>query len=257
MCIIFIAVAQHPDYPLIIAANRDEFYRRPTMDSHWWKKYPQVLAGLDLQAGGTWMGINKTGHIGALTNIRNPKRELPNAPSRGDLVVNYLTGTKSDTHFAKELTSQRERYNGYNLLFGHFTELKVYNNHSNTVLSLHPGFYGLSNSELNTPWPKLSRGVEAMTAYIEQSRSIHSSYLFDLLQDETTAPTEELPLTGVPLEWEKRLSSIFIRSVEYGTRSSTILLVNRQQEVSWTERVYAANNNTFTTHQYQWKIMQE
>lgn len=257
MCIIFVALKQHPHYPLIIAANRDEFYQRPTQASHWWQTSPAMLAGKDLSAGGTWMGVTMSGKIAALTNIRNPNREHPQARSRGELVLNYLLDDKTDDAVMHQLEASRNAYNGYNLLFGHFGHLQVYNNHNNSLTTLSPGFHGLSNAELNTPWPKLHRGLSALSDYIRRHEAVLPDDLFSLLCDNTPAPMNELPDTGVPREWEHRLSSIFIRSADYGTRSSTLLLVDNALNVSWMAREFNPHNDEFEARQFNWKIVQE
>ena len=257
MCIIFVAVEQHKDYPLIIAANRDEFYQRPTQPSHWWDAPETILAGKDLQAGGSWMGVHRNGDIAALTNIRNPAREQTQARSRGELVVNYLSRTTSEALFEQQLSDSREAYNGYNLLYGNVTRLQVYNNHTNRFTPLAAGFHGLSNSALNTPWPKVRRGVTRLQEYISSTTTLNKDALFNLLQDNTPAAQHELPDTGVPLEWEQRLSSIFIASPEYGTRSSTLLLINHRHEITWLEQEYEHGKKVSPPREFEWKIVQE
>lgn len=257
MCIIFVAIKQHPDYPLIIAANRDEFYNRPTQVSHWWQQSPAILAGKDLKAGGSWMGISREGDIAALTNIRNPLRDIQNARSRGELIPHYLNRTSDDATFAQSLKATSQQYNGYNLLFGHLSSLQVYNNHTDTLTPLHAGFHGLSNHALNTPWPKVTRGVAGLKAYISSNKKISQDALLLLLQDETPAPDNALPDTGVPVDWEKRLSSIFIRSAEYGTRSSTLLLINQDNDATWVEQSYGHSKNGSNKREFKWKIALE
>lgn len=236
MCILFVAVRQHPEYPLLITANRDEFHNRPTQASAFWPEQPQILAGRDLQGGGTWMGVNRQGRIAALTNIRAPATFVADKPSRGHLVSNYLADT-TPADYAQWLAQHRSDYNGYNLLFGDWQSLAVYNNHSNALTSLEPGIYGLSNADLHSPWPKTSQGVAALTAYCQRGDTDIET-LFSLLRNDTQAEDAALPDTGVPKDWEKRLSSIFICSEEYGTRTSTLLLINRHQQLSWYERSF-------------------
>ena len=202
MCILFIAVRQHPDFPLIIAANRDEFTERPTLASNFWDgDNRHILAGKDLQAGGTWMGINTQGNIAALTNIRDPKRIIADAKTRGALVADYLL--KPTDTYVDTLRETAESYNGYNLLFGHWSELMVYNNHLNTCVPLDSGFYGLSNADLNSPWPKINKGVKALKDYCLSDAEVDHEQLFTLLRDETRADDAMLPDTGVPLELGK------------------------------------------------------
>lgn len=238
MCILFIAVNQHPDYPLIIAANRDEFHQRPTSVSNFWHDHRNILAGRDLSAGGTWMGINRSGKIAALTNVRAPGQERPAAITRGELVSNFLREHYSEQDYLQQLQESHMNYNGYNLLFGSVDHLWVYNNFDNTVFQLGNGVYGLSNANLDSPWPKIHAGKTALAEYCQHANKLSHEHLFTLLNNTQTASDETLPQTGVPIEWERMLSSIFIQSKQYGTRSSTILLINSQNHCYWEERTY-------------------
>jgi uncharacterized protein with NRDE domain len=238
MCILFIAVKQHPQYPLIIAANRDEFFNRPTRFSEFWSEYPDLLAGKDIEAGGTWMGVNKKGYIAALTNIRDPKRNQADAITRGKLPFDYLTSEKTDDETIQQLTETRNQFNGYNLLFGTWQDLKVYNNHLDQVRHLSDGVYGLSNADLNSNWPKINLGVRALESYCQQSQILDVDKLFTLLKDTTQPDDDALPQTGVPLEWERHISSIFIPGSHYGTRSSTLLTLDQEQQLYWQERSF-------------------
>lgn len=255
MCILFIAVEQHPIFPLIIAANRDEFYPRPTQESHFWHDHKNLLAGKDLQAGGTWMGVNTEGGIAALTNIRNPeKHDNELSTSRGHIVSSYLLGDTPESNYIQNLKTSRNTYNGYNLLFGKWNQLQVYNNHDDSLQKLTPGFYGLSNADLNSPWPKINSGVSALETYCSENADLDVEQLFALLMDETKADDSELPNTGVPYEWEKKLSSIFIRSEGYGTRSSTILTVDQNQRLSWYEHTFNDNKQVINTQYFHFNI---
>ena len=238
MCILFIAVNQHPKYPLIIAANRDEFHQRPTQSSRFWLEHKNLLGGRDLAAGGTWMGVTRNGGIAALTNIRDPKRQNDQAKSRGELVVNYLLGSGGYCDFAQELKRTADNYNGYNLLYGDIkrSQLQVFNNHSMQLQTMKNGYYGLSNASLNTSWPKIERGKLALADYCETHKELNIEALFALLSDQTKAEDHLLPETGVPNEWEKQLSSIFIQGEQYGTRTSTLLIVDHNSRVNWYER---------------------
>ncbi|MDU0355366.1 NRDE family protein [Paraglaciecola aquimarina] len=236
MCILFVAVNKHQDYPLIIAANRDEFFNRETAESAFWPDNSNILAGQDKQAGGTWMGINRHGHIAALTNIRNPERINPMAISRGELVSNYLLN--SADNYLQTLTQSKEKYNGYNLLYGKWDNLHVYNNHFDQLAPLHSGIHGLSNEKLDSTWPKMNKGKGKLEDLCLNQSNIRSDALFELLLDSTEAQDEHLPQTGIPIEQERRLSPIFILGEKYGTRSSTILTVDNNQKVNWYERTY-------------------
>ena len=241
MCILFVAVNQHKDYPLIIAANRDEFFKRETAESHLWNSGHGIIAGKDLQAGGTWMGINQQGYLASLTNVRDPKRVCTDAITRGELVTHYLQ--KPVENYQQILSTSKDNYNGYNLLFGKWNELTVYNNHLDQIQQLTSGYYGLSNASLNSPWPKINKGVGKLEEYCQDGHDINPEVLFSLLLDKSLAADEDLPQTGIPIDWERRLSSIFILGEEYGTRSSTVLKVDNQQNVTWFERTY---DNTAT-----------
>jgi uncharacterized protein with NRDE domain len=247
MCILFIAVNQHPLYPLIIAANRDEFHARPTQAAHFWESDNNILAGKDLTAGGTWMGINTKGFIAALTNIRAPGKERENAITRGELVTNFINKNNKQNDYLQTLRSTHDHYNGYNLLFGNIDQLQVYNSFEDTAYELEDGVYGLSNASLNSPWPKLDMGRSALANYCSHADILSHEHLFELLGNNLPAKDEELPDTGIPLELEKKLSSIFIISPEYGTRSSTVLLVDKNKKVYWEERTFSNTGDLTNT----------
>lgn len=236
MCILFIAIQQHPDYPLIIAANRDEFYARPTRSSQFWAEEPDILAGMDLQSGGSWMGINRRGYLAALTNFRAPHLIRADAPSRGFLVSNYLR--QPEQNYSNTLLSTASDYNGFNLLYGHWTALSVFNNVTESLTPLTKGVYGLSNANLDTPWPKLTSGVDTLSEYLQQAETVKPMALFDILSNQELATDNELPDTGISKQWEKALSSIFINLESYGTRSSTLLMIDKAAQCHWLERVF-------------------
>lgn len=276
MCILFIAHQQHRDYPLIIAANRDEFYERPTAPATFWPQHPHILAGKDLQAGGTWMGVTRNGAIAALTNIRAPQRNNEEAKSRGDLVKQWLVQNPSHTiahsgslankkiypssraqtmhTFCNQLRHYRHRYNGYNLVFGYPNQLQVYNNYSDTLDTITKGVSGLSNADINTPWPKVEQGTRALNEYVKNAAKIKPEDLFAILRQDNKAPDHLLPKTGVPREWEKALSSIFITMPTYGTRTSTLVIVDNDGELRWLERTFNIVGKTTHTNAFTFKI---
>ncbi|TPV59841.1 NRDE family protein [Aestuariibacter sp. GS-14] len=254
MCIIFAAVQQHPEYPLIIAANRDEFYARPTAPSAFWTEPPGLLAGKDLMAGGTWMGITRNGHIAALTNIRNPATQSDDKLSRGHLVVKYLASPPLSAMYLRTLEATANQYNGFNMLFGHYRNLLAFNSESSAHEWLSPGVHSLSNASLNTPWPKVRNGTQALQEYISSADSLNIDHLFALLRNNQQAPMDELPSTGVSPEWEMALSPIFIHTPKYGTRSSTILLVNQHQQACWYECTYTSDGTVGQMQHFSWKI---
>ncbi|HZG57063.1 NRDE family protein [Paenibacillus sp.] len=229
MCLILFAYRVHPDYPLVMAANRDEFYDRPTAPVHRWTDFPQVLAGRDLLKDGTWMGVASGGRYAALTNYRDPGERTDGMRSRGQLVSDYLTGCDSPGDYAERASRERTHFPGYNLLIGDLRELYYYSNVSHTIRELEPGVYGVSNHLLDTDWPKVERGKRALREQLSHVREDRVEGLFALLEDTEPAPDDRLPATGVALEWERLLSPIYIRSERYGTRSSTVLLLGERQ----------------------------
>lgn len=235
MCLIAFSYKQHPQYPLVFAANRDESYHRPSRAAHFWDENPNILAGKDLKAGGTWLGINKKGAFSAITNYRDPDIEKENPPSRGKLVLDFLQSDEQAQEYLSDLDSSADQYMGFNLLAGSLNELGYYSNQQNKILLLDEGLYGLSNHLLETPWPKVRKAKNKMRTIISKN-NIAPDPLFDLLADDREAPEEKLPDTGIPKDIEKKVSPIFIKSDGYGTRCSTILLVNHNGVVTFAER---------------------
>jgi uncharacterized protein with NRDE domain len=237
MCILFISIKQHKEYPLIILANRDEFHERQTIVANFWKEHPSLFAGKDLQEGGTWLGVAKNARISALTNHRNISLHKEGRISRGHLVRDYLTSNKNPNEYLEYLTKSKDNYNPYNILIGDLESLYVYNNVSNQIDKLENGFHGLSNAYLNSPWAKLNRGIAKLKSYILTGK-MNTEDLFSIMKDETKAPDNLLPDTGVGIEKERFLSSIFINSPVYGTRSTAILLFDNKNKIHFSERTY-------------------
>jgi uncharacterized protein with NRDE domain len=235
MCTLLLAIEQHPRYRLILAANRDEFYERPTASAAFWCEAPHLFAGRDLARGGTWLGVTTAGRIAALTNYREPHPVRVNPPSRGHLVSDFLSSNLGGEEYLQQLQSSALPYSGYNLLVGDLNRLYYYSNKSDGILSLSPGLYGLSNHLLDTPWPKVLRGKGALAQLLEGAE-VSAEDLFGILADPTQAPDQDLPDTGVGLELERVLSSIFIKTETYGTRSSTVLLVDADGQTTFIER---------------------
>lgn len=223
VCLILFAWKTHPRYPLVVAANRDEFFARPSAAAEFWSESPAVLAGRDLSAGGTWLGITRSGRFAALTNYRDPKHQRQDVRSRGALVADYLRGQASPADYLEGIRTQARDFNGFNLLAGDGESLWWYSNVGDAPQALEPGLYGLSNHLLDTPWPKVAaskpRLADAMATLPDDEP------LFSFLRDGSTFPDEQLPATGVKLEWERMLSAAFIDSPGYGTRSSTVVLL--------------------------------
>lgn len=237
MCTLLLALEQHPRYPLVLAANRDEFYDRPTAPAAFWPDASDVFGGRDLRRGGSWLAVTRDGRLAALTNYRERHEPRPNAPSRGDLVTEFVSGEAAPEGYLQLLREKALPYSGYNLLVGNWQRLFHYSNKNDQVLRLTPGVHGLSNHLLDTPWPKVVRGKEALTRVLERD-DFSAEELFAILVDTTKAPDDQVPDTGVGLEWERLLSSIFITSERYGTRSSTVLLVDVDGQATFIERTF-------------------
>ncbi|WP_131107983.1 NRDE family protein [Pseudomonas sp. Sample_10] len=221
MCLIVFAWRPDHAQPLIVAANRDEFYARPSLPLAQWPEAPHVYAGRDLEAGGTWLGVGANGRFAALTNIRDPHRP-PGRKSRGELVAGFLSGDVSIDDYLTDVVARSPEYGGFNLLVGNKNELWHFNARATEAVMLPPGVYGLSNAGLDTPWPKLLRAKAALSQVLDEPQP---EALLALLNDAQTAPFNELPDTGVGLATETLLSSVFIASQSYGTRASTALIV--------------------------------
>ncbi len=243
MCLILFAYGIHPEYPLLVAANRDEFYDRPSAVAHRWEDASHVIAGRDLLKLGTWLGISEQGRFAGLTNYRDPLELSEGKRSRGELVADFLTGSDSPGAYMDQIHARAQEYPGYNLLFGDLHELYYYSNISQQPQRLKPGIYGVSNHLLNTSWPKVEQGKDGLRQLLElplaQDIELLSDRLFTLLQLADRPADELLPSTGISLEWERELSSIFIRSEQsrYGTRSSTVVMMNAD-EIIFRERTY-------------------
>lgn len=236
MCLILLAWRAHPDYPLVVAANRDEFFSRRTAAADFWEDAPDILAGRDLEAGGTWLGVTRQGRFAALTNFRDPQRILQGAPSRGDLVSRYLRGSELPQEFLQWLAPVAANYSGFNLVIGDRESLWYFSNCGEGAGQLTPGIYGLSNHLLDTPWPKVARGKSALGSALRALPDDRP--FFALLRDDSIAPDEALPRTGISLEWERLLSAAFISTEGYGTRSATVLLMNASGNVRFVEQVF-------------------
>ncbi|MGP9825634.1 NRDE family protein [Ectopseudomonas khazarica] len=234
MCLIVFAWQPQGAMPLRLAANRDEFYARPSAALSEWQEAPGVFAGRDLQAGGTWLGITAEGRFAALTNIRDPGQKI-GPRSRGELTADYLRGQSPPEAYLQEVAKQAHHYAGFNLLLGERDQLWYLNSQEGRPRRLEPGIYGLCNAGLDTPWPKLLRAREALR---ERLANPHREALLQLLGDAHQPPEHLLPQTGVGLETERLLSSIFITSATYGTRASTVLQLARDGHWQISERTF-------------------
>ena len=239
MCLITFAYKIHPEYKLILAANRDEFYGRATRKAQFWEDegHPDILAGKDLEADGTWMGTTKGRMWSALTNYRDPSWERKDPPSRGHLVLNYLKESESPKQFSKGLVSNTDHYMGFNILVGDPDEIYHYSNKTDKLTLIEPGIHGVSNALLNTSWPKMDWAKKDLERIISKNE-FSNEELFDLLSNSERAPEDQLPDTGIPEEWEKAVSSVFIKTETYGTRCSTLLLIDKKDNITFMERRY-------------------
>jgi uncharacterized protein with NRDE domain len=238
MCLVLLAIDSHPEYFLMVAANRDEFYDRPTASAEFWADAPTVLAGRDLKAGGTWLGINRRGMLAAVTNYRQGQRENPAPRSRGQLVSDFLAADARAGEHIERVRREADLYNGFNLLALDSGGLFYFSNREGQVRSLARGIYGLSNHLLDTPWPKVVSGKGALGSLLSGAAADPIPALFALLSDQNRPPDALLPSSGIGPEWERLLSSAFIVSEDYGTRSSTVVLVDRDGGVVFVERTF-------------------
>lgn len=251
MCLILFAYKAHPRYKLILAANRDEFYSRPTAPAAFWQDAPKILAGRDLTADGTWLGITKTGRFAAVTNYRDPKAPA-GTKSRGDVPKDFLMGNDSPENYLLKIEKAKSEYSGFNLLTGDFgagrNKLFYFSNHGAKPKKITRGIYGLSNALLDTNWHKVETGKAKFTKILQTSDEIHTEQLFEILADRLFAADDKLPKTGIGIERERVLSPAFIATENYGTRLSTILLIDEAGEISFSEKTFvgAAGEANFT-----------
>lgn len=250
MCLIAIAWQAHPDYPLVVAANRDEWRERPARAAHWWEDHPQVLAGRDLLAGGTWMGVTRGGRFAAVTNFRDASDRRATALSRGALVADFLLGSGAPADYLADLAGRALQYNAFSLLAGDGRSLCFLGSREGVVRAVEPGVHALSNHLLDEPWPKVARAREAMRGAVADG----DEPLFAMLSDGAVAPDGALPDTGVGIERERWLSSILITGETYGTRASTVLRVGAGASVRFEERTRGAAGEVTATSAFDFRI---
>jgi uncharacterized protein with NRDE domain len=238
MCMVLIAWRAVAKYPCVIAANRDELHSRPAAAAHWWPSRPPILAGRDLSAGGTWLGMTQTGRFAALTNYRDPEQRRSGTPSRGTLVASILLSGDSVERSLEHLRIVSADYNGFSLLFSDGERLAVYESARASGRVLGPGIYGLSNHLLDTPWPKVQTAKSRLSRALADLDT--TAAVLELLRDEAPAPDDQLPGTGVSLEWERLLSSAFVRAPDYGTRCSTVLRIDECRRACFDEWTWDA-----------------
>jgi len=257
MCLIIFAHQAEQRYPLILAANRDEFFARPTQQAAFWQadgqSESQILAGKDLTAGGTWLGVSKSGRFSAVTNVRDPSQVEQDEISRGRLTLDFLTGTMSAAKYADGLSKDFGKYAGFNLLLGDGTDMFYVNNLESIVNKLEPGVYGLSNGLLNSDWPKVDRGRTELQQLIQDPDALSTDKLIAMMQHRDISNDDSLPSTGVSLELERVLSSTFIMNSDrgYGTLCSSAIISSNTGEVRFSEQNYDASGAETDRHFYQ------
>lgn len=240
MCLIVFSYKQLSGSPLVFLANRDEFYERPSLPAGRWDDEPGITAGRDLVSGGTWLGISDSGRLAAVTNYRDPGQQ-PGRRSRGELVSAFLRSDGPVEKYMERIADIADEFTGFNLIVGEFlpdkTDLFYFSNRGAGITRLSPGLYGLSNHLLDTPWPKVEKAKKGL-ADLLQSGSLERKALFAILADREPAEDERLPDTGIGYKREKLLSSIFIETPGYGTRSSSLVTVNSEYGFELFEKVF-------------------
>lgn len=249
MCLILFAYESHPKYKLVVAANRDEFYSRPTSPADFWQDNPEILAGRDLREGGTWMGITTNGRFAALTNYRDPSRNKKTAPSRGHLVQRFLDSTMTPSAYIDQIPDAGKEYNGFNLLIGEHDSLYYYSNREQILRPVSPGIHGLSNALLNDPWPKVIKGKQALEMALQHDE-VKPEQLFAILVDQEPVEDQDLPDTGVGLEMERGLAPAFVTMSGYGTKTSTVILIDHSDQVRFWERSFTEERPDVWTEVY-------
>ena len=236
MCLIVLAWKADARYALLLGANRDEYHQRPSAPAGHWREAPQVLAGRDLKAGGTWLGVTSEGRFAAVTNYRDPRQQRPDVRSRGELAGAFLTGADTARNYARSAHALRGAYNPFNLIVGDAEECWFVGSREREPLAMKPGLHGLSNASLDTPWPKVERSrrmLDQALASIDPEQALLAG-----LADRSQAPDRELPDTGIGLELERHLSPPFIVGEQYGTRASTVLTIRTDGGIRLVEQGY-------------------
>lgn len=235
MCTLSFAWQFHPRYSFVFAGNRDEFHQRPTQAAQWWPD-AQILAGRDVEAGGTWLGVDRHGRFAVVTNFREGRAADKSRRSRGQLVVDFFSYQDTD-QFRQQLHRSANTHSGYSLVFGELSSALYHHSNRGSSGGINRGIHGLSNRLLDTPWPKVTRTMQALEELLHEPM-IETDALFSILADRTRAPSRDLPDTGVGEELESLLSSTFIISPDYGTRSSTVILLDRDGQLQFVERSF-------------------
>ena len=250
MCLVVFAWNVHPEYRLILAANRDEFHERPAQEMHWWPDQPDILAGRDLQAGGTWLAAAKGGRFATVTNYREPDGPRGKPRSRGELVSDFVGGNASPGQFSAAI--EGDRYAGFSLLTADSNELSYVSNRGDKPTSLANGVYGLSNASLDTPWPKLVRARDGLSALVSNA-AVNESELLRLMEDRQMATAAEVGNDSLPFELARAISAPFILTPDYGTRCTSTLLWSYDEKILLTEKRFDANGNASGESRFSFK----
>ena len=258
MCLILLSCKQFDNFPLIIAANRDEYFERPSQVAHFWNDNPFILAGRDLKHGGSWLGISRQGRFAAVTNVREPSNKIASATSRGTLVSEYLMSDISTENYLEDLLDRIDQFDGFNLLVGDRNALCFLGSLEKQIRILDAGVYGISNGVFDCPWPKVNQGKQRLAEIMNKSGQVLSqadeTAFFKLLADDTVPSDDELPDTGVGLEWEQKLGSIFVKADPFGTRCSTLLSIDAKNRVRFSERNFDHAGNVLGTERYSFNL---
>lgn len=257
MCIAYIAFSPKGEWPLFIAANRDEVHQRPTAAARPWTHNTDIIAGLDLESRGTWLGITRHGRVALITNYRDPHHSVPHARSRGLLTREFLEGTLDPPAYMELVARTGNHYNGFNLIVSDLKDTCYYSNRKPQGIGPEPlaqGRYVLSNHFLDTPWPKAQRLRTALDSLQPGQAVLRPDLVFDILRDTTQAPDHELPATGLTRERERLLSSPFIISDTYGTRCSTVIAVRRDGTMLLSEQSYGPDARVTGRHDWRWTL---
>ncbi len=241
MCLIALSVGRHPDYPLIVAANRDEFHARPTEAAHWWPDRPDVLAGRDLQAGGTWLAVSRSGRFATVTNFRDAKPPDPYHRSRGHLVTEFVAGDLAPAEYLASI--DEDAYAGFNLLVGTANEVAYLSNREEGMRSLAPGTYGLSNALLDGPWHKVESSRDRLAALVEAG-NVAEDELMRLMHDRERGPTDEAERGRLDFDTAHAITAPFIVMPDYGTRCTTVVLAGADGGWQFAERRFDATGET-------------
>jgi uncharacterized protein with NRDE domain len=254
MCLILFAHEAHAGYRLVLAANRDESYARATLPAAFWADAPDVLAGRDLEQSGSWLGVTRSGRYAAVTNYRQPRPLRLAAPSRGLLVGDYLRGSLRPPEYLQAVSARSRQYNGFNLLAGDADGIYYHSNRGERIEQVAPGIHGLSNHLLDTPWPKVVAGRTALADLAHAEGAALIDGLFDTLASRSVAADAALPDSGVGIERERNLSPAFIAAEAYGTRASTVLLIDRAGAVTFIERRFGPMGAPLGTQRHEFVI---